>query len=105
MYTDYGSFIVVHKELLVETHINDSSDYDHLVEQATQNTLAPYFKFKDDNDIDVSYEKSYDKSGYGLLYKIHAVFINNDDLALFRLRFGGDYPKTKFKDSTVHFII
>ena len=95
MYTDFGNFIIVHKELLVETYINDSADYDFIVDEATQNTLAPYFEFKDTNNVDVSYEKSYDKSGYGLILKIHAVFINEDDLAVFRLRFGGDYSYDK----------
>lgn len=104
MCSDYGSFIVVHKELIVETYINDSSDYDFIVNEAIQNTLAPFFKFKDENDIDVSYEKSYDKSGYGLLLKINAVFVNDDDLAMFRLRFGGDYPKVKFSEQPTRFI-
>jgi hypothetical protein len=94
----------VHKELLVETYINDSADYDFIVDEATQNTLAPYFEFKDTHNIDVSYEKSYDKSGYGLVLKIHAVFINEDDLAIFRLRFGGDYPMTKHQEKPLKFV-
>jgi hypothetical protein len=52
----------------------------------------------------VSYEKSYDKSGYGLILKIHAVFINEDDLAVFRLRFGGDYPMTKYQEKPLRFV-
>lgn len=104
MYTDFGNFIIVHKELLVETYINDSADYDFIVDEATQNTLVPYFEFKDTNNVDVSYEKSYDKSGYGLILKIHAVFINEDDLAVFRLRFGGDYPMTKYQEKPLRFV-
>lgn len=104
MCLDYGSFIVVHKELLVSAYINDSSDYDFLVEEAIQNTLQPYFEFKDTNNVDVSYEKSYSKEGYGLLLKVNAVFIKEEELAVFRLRFGGDYPKTKFSEQPTQFI-
>ena len=104
MCSDYGSFIVVHKELIVAAYINDSSDYDFLVEEAIQNTLQPYFEFKDTNNVDVSYEKSYSKEGYGLLLKVNAVFIKEEELAVFRLRFGGDYPKTKFSEQPTRFI-
>ena len=75
-----------------------------MIEEAIQNTLTPYFEFKDTNNVDVSYEKSYDKEGYGLLLQLKAVFINEEDLAMFRLRFGGDYPKTKFAEQPTRFV-
>ncbi len=104
MCLDYGSFIVVHKELLVSAYINDNADYDFVVDEAIQNTLKPYFEFKDTNNIDVSYEKSYDKSGYGLILQIKAVFLDQEELAMFRLRFGGEYPKTKFAEQPNQFV-
>ena len=67
-------------------------------------TLEPYFEFKDTNNVDVSYEKSYSKEGYGLILKVNAVFVNEEDLAMFRLRFGGDYPKVKFSEQPTRFI-
>ena len=74
-----------------------------LVEEATQNTLAPYFEFKDENDnVDVSYEKSYEQSQV-MAYCIkvtRSVYHQTMNLAVFRLRFGGDYPKTKFSEDS-----
>jgi len=104
VYTDFGNFIIVHKELLVSAYINDSADYDFIVDEAIQNTLKPYFEFKDTNNVDVSYEKSYDKSGYGLMLQIKAVFLEQEELAMFRLRFAGDYPKTKFSEQPTRFV-
>lgn len=104
MCSGYGSSTNVHKELLISAYINDSADYDFVVDEAIQNTLKPYFEFKDTNNVDVSYEKSYDKSGYGLMLQIKAVFLEQEELAMFRLRFSGDYPKTKFAEQPTRFV-
>jgi len=87
--------------VIIKTAITDDADYSHIYDHAIQNTLAPYWQWTAENDINVSFEKhiNEDISTYSLRLAITADFDNASDLAMFKLTFGKFPLQSISKDS------
>ena len=79
----------MYKVKIVDCKIKDDSDFDYIYDNATQNTLAEYFKWAECCENEVDFERSYsDKEDYSFSIMVHAVFDNKKDLALYELAYG-----------------
>lgn len=73
---------------IIDCPINDSSDYDYLIDNALHNTLRDHFKISEQIGGDVNFVKSYDdKDPFSLRLVVHAEFKNQEDYALYKLNF------------------
>ena len=83
-----------HKLNLVDVKISDNEGIDLVVDIAIQNTLAPFFKWADDTDTKIQFEKhlSNEHLGYHLNLSVTAEFETAEDLALFKISHT-EFPK------------
>ena len=93
---------MMYKHRIIECNVTDSSDWDWIYDEAVQNTLANYFKWAEENDSDVNFEKSWGDVSYSLTMNVDAKFDNKDTYALFKLSFGNK-PYNKLDTKTMEF--
>ena len=79
---------------IIDAHVNDSSDYDYIVDTAIHNTLADLFKWAEQSGANLTFMKKYLTEDYGLKLSVDAEFESSEDVALFKLTFG-DLPCNK----------
>lgn len=93
---------------IIDAHVNDSSDYDYIVDTAIHNTLADLFKWAEESGASLNFMKKYLTEDYGLKLSVDAEFDTAEDLALFKLTFG-DVPCNKLvidgEDMEAKFVI
>lgn len=97
---------MTYKYRVVECPINDSADYDYIWENAIHNSLRPFWKFADNSNGTVSFEKSFDDGpdAYGgAVLIIDAVFDDPSDLAYFKLNFDLPYNTIEMNDKLESF--
>ena len=93
---------------IIDAHVNDSSDYDYIVDTAIHNTLADLFKWSEQAGAKITFMKKYLTEDYGLKLSVVAEFEDAQDLALYKLTFG-DVPCNKLiingEDMEAKFVI
>jgi len=92
----------MYKHRIIECNVNDSSDWDWIYDEAVQNTLKEYFKWADDNNGNINFEKSWADVSYTLTMQVDANFEDKDTYALFKLSFGNK-PYNKLNVNTMEF--
>jgi hypothetical protein len=82
---------------VISCSIADSSDYDHMLDNAIHNTLGAIWKWADEQGINISFEKSIDNnlSTMALQLKVNALLEEPTHRALFKLSFN-ELPYTQF---------
>ena len=75
--------------LVIDAHVNDSSDYEFITDNAMHNTLNALWDWAGKSSVNISFTKEYEKEGYGLKLLVWADFENEEDYALFKLAFSG----------------
>ena len=93
---------------IIDAHVNDSSDYDYIIDTAIHNTLADLFKWAEDSGAKLTFMKKYLTEEYGLKLRVDAEFDSPEDVALYKLTFG-DIPCNKLvidgEDMEAKFVI
>ncbi len=74
---------------VIRCAINDSSDYDLMVDNGIHNTLGPLWSWAEEQGINLSFEKNVDNdpANFSLRLQVNAVFEDQAHLALFKLSF------------------
>lgn len=92
----------MYKHRIIECNVNDSSDYDWIYDNAVQNTLESYFKWAEEHEGQVHFEKSWGDPSYSLRLQVDAKFDDKDTYALFKLCYGSK-PFNKLNTTTLEF--
>lgn len=88
---------MIKKYSVINCTINDSSDYDYLVDNGIHNTLIPFWDWAKEQQIKISFEKNInnDDDTFSLRLLVDALFEDHSHYALFKLSFA-ELPYKQF---------